>query len=140
MIAGTYHGGWSRVDNAKHYCWPFIATEFDSKQLDGTTGVHRPGECVWGMLWMGKPLGPESDHLSPWKDGASSSTKYRCLNCHSAKTAHERVRAADKSVGIKRSPTAPVEQKDASTTYDVDVHTASTRARTKVSFPSGGVA
>lgn len=138
MVAGAWCGGWIRVDNEMHYYWPFIATDFDSKQLDGTTGVHRSGQCVYGMLWMDKPVGPESDHLSPWVQGPSSLTKYRCINCHTVKTVYEAARAADKRAGIARSPTAPVQQKDTSTTYDVDYSGRGSRGQTKLSFVSVG--
>jgi len=40
--------------------------------------------------------------------------------CHQAKTNVENKRRLDKLYGIERSPTAPVELEDASTTYDVD--------------------
>ena len=95
---------------------------------------------VDGMLWMDKAVGPDSDHLSPWAQGATSMTKYRCRNCHAAKTTYEKVRSADKRSGIQRSPTAPIEQKDASTTYDVDFSGCNRRGHTKLSFASGGVA
>jgi len=139
MEPGARRGGWSR---ALKYCWPFIATATDTKQLDGTFGVHRPGECVYGMLWMGQAVGPESDHLSPWAQGATSLTKDRCRNCHAAKTTYEKLRSADKRSGIQRSPTAPIEQEDSSTTYDVDVdlHGGCRRGQTKLSSASGGVA
>ena len=113
----------------------------DSKQLDGTTDVHRPDTCVYGMLWMGHPFGPESDHLYPWAKGRSGKTKYRCNNCHDEKTQGEVRRVVDKRVGIMRSPTAPVEEEDPSTTYDVDTDHApgGSRRQTKLSFSSGGV-
>jgi hypothetical protein len=119
MEPGARRGGWSR---ALKYCWPFIATEFDVKQLDGTLGVHRPGTCVYGMLWMDKTLGPEIDHSAPWHRGRTTKTKYRCPLCHQAKTTVENKRRLDKLFGIERSPTADVELEDASTSYDVDTH------------------
>jgi len=120
MVAGACRGGWSRVDNEMHYCWPFIATDFDRKQLDGTIGIHRPGKCVYGLLWLDKPLGPESDHSSLWHRDRTTKTKYRCPVCHAAKTAAENKRRLYKHAGIERSPTAPLEVEDASSTYDVD--------------------
>ena len=93
------------------------------------------------MIWMGKPLGPESDHLSPWAKDRSGKTKYRCNNYHGAKTHGESKRATDKYCGIMLSPTAPVEEEDPSTTYDVIMDHAApgSRRQTKLSFSSDGV-
>jgi len=129
MVPGSRCGGWSRALN---YCWPFIDTNFDVKQLDGTLDVHRPGKCVYGMLWMDKPLGPESDHSAPWHKGRTTKTKYRCPQCHQAKTNVENKRRLDKEHGIERSPTAPVELEDGCTTYDVDTQA---RGKAHVDIP-----
>ena len=42
--------------------WPFIAGDATKTQLDGSVGIHKEGELVSGLEWMGQDVGRDGDH------------------------------------------------------------------------------